>query len=417
MLFGQGWKRRFAVGCAGLLAVSSQTQAQWLRRPCPPTSPSGQIMPWMEPSTFTPAPAPSAVEPPSAIAPTPSVNPAAPSPAMPQASQTAPDPIFQPIASAALGDNSVAVGFNPAMFGDLGPSRFIGALSTAPGNGTTTPARTPTPQPQPPVRRFQIPLVSYAGFKIAENESPRPTDRVFATYNYYNGVPTAPSYPGFDVHREVIGFEKTFLDGQASIGVRVPFLQLAGAGDERREAGLSSGQFGDVTLVTKYAFYDDRTTGNLISGGLLVTLPTGEATFSTNNSAIHSTIYQPWTGFIYNFGDTFVHGFSSITIPSDRRDVTAWYNDLGVGYWLRKEQRDHFFHGIVPTAELHLGTPLRSGSLTDFDRAHMSDYLSLVGGVNFVFGRNSTIGIAAGAPVIGPKPWQFESHVSINFRF
>ena len=410
MLFSNGWKRCFSIGCAGFLAMSSQAEAQWLRRPCPPAPSGGQVMPWMES-------APSVMPPDASVVPSPSVNPK--SPGSPLA--TPPDPSFQPITSAALGDNSVAVGFHPAMFGDVGP------ISTVPGNpgtngtgtnGTGTNGTNPivTPNQRVP-NRLQIPLVSYAGFKVSENESPRPTDRVFATYNYYNSVPTAPGFPGFDVHREVIGFEKTFLDGRASIGVRVPFLQLTGSGDERQQAGLSSGQFGDVTLVTKYALYDDRETGNLISGGLVVTFPTGEANFITNNRAVHSTLYQPWTGFIWNFGDTFVHGFSSIAIPDDHRDVVAWYNDFGVGYWLRKDQHDHFFHGIGPTAEVHLGTPLRSGSLTDFDRVHMSDYLSLVGGVNFVFGRNSTIGISAGAPVVGPKPWEFEVHASINFRF
>ena len=420
MYLGNGWNRCFSIGCAGLLAISSRAEAQWLRRPCPPTPSGGQVMPWMEPT-------PAAAMPPSAIAPAPNVNPMTPDATAPMTSPApsqAPDPSFQPIASAALGDNSVAVGFQPAMFGDTGPIVTV-SPSTTPGNSGTSGTGTSgagtngagTPTTTNGRTRIQIPLVSYAGYRIAENESPRPTDRVFATYNYYNGVPTTPGFPGFDVHREIIGFEKTLLDGQASIGVRIPFLQLVGSDDERRQAGLSSGQFGDVTIVTKYAFYDDRGTGNLISGGLLVTVPTGEAAIVTNNGAIHSTLYQPWTGFIWNFGDTFIHGFSSVVIPDDRRDVTAWYNDLGVGFWLRKDQRDNFFHGIVPTAEIHLGTPLRSGSVTDFDRAHMSDYLSLVGGVNFVFGTNSTIGISTGAPVVGPKPWQLEAHVSINFRF
>jgi hypothetical protein len=43
--------------------------------------------------------------------------------------------------------------------------------------------------------------------------------------------------------------------------------------------------------------------------------------------------------------------------------------------------------------------------------------VSLLGGANFVFGTNSSIGFAVGAPVTGPRPWDFEAHVSLNLRF
>ena len=56
-------------------------------------------------------------------------------------------------------------------------------------------------------------------------------DRFFVTYNYFNNV-HAPALRvqngfltqeriGYDVHRETYGFEKTFLDGIASVGLRL----------------------------------------------------------------------------------------------------------------------------------------------------------------------------------------------------
>ena len=46
------------------------------------------------------------------------------------------------------------------------------------------------------------------------------------TYNYFNvdGLHTT----GFGIHREVVGFEKTLLDGNASIGMRLPYTQATG---------------------------------------------------------------------------------------------------------------------------------------------------------------------------------------------
>lgn len=59
------------------------------------------------------------------------------------------------------------------------------------------------------------------GFKIADNESPRPQDRVCFNYNYFDNI--VPAGPGLPVNRELIGFEKTFLDEPSFVGPRLPF--------------------------------------------------------------------------------------------------------------------------------------------------------------------------------------------------
>lgn len=72
----------------------------------------------------------------------------------------------------------------------------------------------------------------HAGFKISENEFPRPLDRVFVTYNYYSDVAAsglAYGSPGSQVHRQMTGGEKTFLNGNASIGIRIPIFWVFGS--------------------------------------------------------------------------------------------------------------------------------------------------------------------------------------------
>jgi hypothetical protein len=71
--------------------------------------------------------------------------------------------------------------------------------------------------------------------RVAEDNAPRPTDRVFFSYNYYTnltiegGVSSGETSGGINNQRDPIGFEKTFLGGDVSFGMRVPFQVLQGA--------------------------------------------------------------------------------------------------------------------------------------------------------------------------------------------
>src|SRR5262249_13974422 len=161
------------------------------------------------------------------------------------------------------------------------------------------------------------------------NASPRPVDRVFTTYNYYDsiqgpggapipgvnntqsttvtgpgvgGIPpptlttaATTSIPGLprlttNLNREGFGFEKTFLSGNASVEVRMPLLQQTSPIN-----GFDASNVGDVTVIGKYAFFLDRETGNVLSGGLAVTAPTGPSV-PTIDGTLHSTYLQPWFG-------------------------------------------------------------------------------------------------------------------------
>jgi hypothetical protein len=104
-------------------------------------------------------------------------------------------------------------------------------------------------------------VVARGAEKMSENDSPRPQDRVFGNYNYYNNVRKV-----IDVHRETVGFEKTFLNGNASIGLRLPFFQDVAP-------GFSEGDPGDLSIRLKYAWINDP--GTVISTGLAITTPTG----------------------------------------------------------------------------------------------------------------------------------------------
>ena len=133
----------------------------------------------------------------------------------------------------------------------------------------------------------------YNGILITDNDSPRPTDRAYFGYNYYNGINPATNsgLDRIDMHRQTVGFEKTFLGGDASFGMRLPFIQTYGprSGSTNASApftvgpngetittvgvvafpGTLGGQqvrrnIGDLSLLFKYAFMNDRATGDLM---------------------------------------------------------------------------------------------------------------------------------------------------------
>jgi hypothetical protein len=303
----------------------------------------------------------------------------------------------------------------------------------------------------------RVPVLSRGAFKIGENEGPIPEDRFILTYNGYSGVPGAlPAQPGsiFDttpglpistafvqtrgplarqpvlvaqdliaggspalvqtvvpspntfVHREVIGFEKTFFDGTASIGVRAPFFQQQGDGS------LASSDFGDLTFVFKYLAWTNGP--DALTAGLAVTAPTGPA-IPTVEGDIHSTILQPFVGARVQAGDLFAVAFSSVAFPTDSRDVTILFNDLAVGFMMHLSDPAGLVQWVAPTAEVHVTTPLshRNGS----GLISVPDLVVLTEGVEVGFGAGASVNLGVAVPVTGPRPFDVEAILQLNVRY
>jgi len=360
----------------------------------------------------------------------------------------------------ALMGGQFPTGFNPQMMGDfLGGFMRRTIVETGTQTITTRTTKknlgavggivtTTTTQTVPVTRTRTIvtPIFSSGAFKIGENTSPRPQDRVFFMYNYFNRVsgpgnapdpglnftsavdtPGAIGGPGpaistttnvffppkprltADLHREVIGFEKTFLGGDASIELRIPLSQ-----QQTNLEGLNLSNVGDLTIFTKFALINDRDTGDVFSVGLGVTAPTGPAT-PTMDGSIHSTLLQPWFGYIRNAERFFVHGIHCIVVPSDSRDVTMLFNDVGVSYWLYRGGPDRFLTYIVPTAEVHVTTPLTHRDAQG--PAFVPDLAVLTGGLHVGFLRNTTLSVGVAVPVTGPRIYSAEYFLQLNRRF
>jgi hypothetical protein len=350
--------------------------------------------------------------------------PAAPAAAAPTA---APAPEAAPSTRfAALGGTLSGGGGFLNMLGDQAPIVRVFQLP-APPPGIPPPVQPPVPgRPGGSSIKSAALLPSVRGFKIAENQSPQPQDRIYYTFNFYDDLNSALNarlgspITGINVYREILGFEKTFADKQGSIGLRMPIDTLS-AGSTIRGLGGTSTAVGDLAIIFKYVLLSNRDTGSLLSGGMLVTAPTGPNQFAgfQNIRSPHNAALQPYLGFIYNVGDLYFHGFSAIDVPTNPNDVTIWYNDVGVGYYLyRAPEPDRLISVIAPTFEVHVNTPLNHRDPFNFrDFAGTPDVVDFTFGINIGLFKRGLLSVGYVDPVTGPRPFNGEVMALLNIRF
>lgn len=270
---------------------------------------------------------------------------------------------------------------------------------------------------------YRIPAECHS-FKIADDQNARPQDRVFFDYNYYNNVGAnfrlGTDVGNMNVNRGVVGFEKTFFNGFASIQLREPVNSLHIGGSSTPEANGNFTDVGDLTVIFKGVLWQDMLNGDVVSAGLGITLPTGPdslggVTFS--NGCVHSTLLQPYIGYAFVWNNLFLHGFTSVDIPTTDQDSTLMFNDVGLGYFLLRDRNNgRFLTAVAPTVEWHLMTPLsHQGSPTGM--IFTPDQLDITEGLTFEFRRQVTFAVGISEPVTGNKTFDFEAIAQLNVRF
>jgi hypothetical protein len=263
-------------------------------------------------------------------------------------------------------------------------------------------------------------------FKIAEDENPGPQDRGYIDFNYFNNVNRKvnevldSALHNFHVFRETFGVEKTFLDGDASLGLRMPVNSVLAESNTAGVDGVHDTDFGDLTVISKYAFWRGCG-GNLLSAGLAVTVPTGPTEFAHSAAffPVHTTVLTPYLGYRFRFDRWYVQGFSSIDVPAEEKDVTILHNDVQLGYELyRCRDADAWLTGVVPHFEVHVNDPLNHRGTSDAtDPVGTADWVDLTTGVTLELRRTATLAIGFVTPVTGPKPYDFEVLVQLDVRF
>jgi hypothetical protein len=286
----------------------------------------------------------------------------------------------------------------------------------------------------------------YNGILITDNDSPRPTDRVYFGFNCYNDINPDTNFgpDSIDMYRQTIGFEKTFLKGRASFGMRLPFIQtfgpstgrsslsapftVDGSGNQTPVEGFGNGftdpggrqtrrNVGDLSVLLKYAFYDDRTTGDLMSLGLVTTMPTGggnEIFLADGTTVPNSVLFQPWLGGVAMFRRGYAQMISSYIVPTSSNEPVLANNSIAAGYFLYVNAMDRWVNAVVPVIEAHLRNPL---TYRDPNGAvYLQDQLNLTFGVHFRT-TNASVSPSLTVPTVGPNPFRCEAALWFNIRF
>jgi hypothetical protein len=296
----------------------------------------------------------------------------------------------------------------PELFGDQAP---ISALLTLP-NGQITGKGL-----------LYVPQVRY--FKIGDNDSPRPQDRTYFSFNYFynlNGTINDLAGSGIQhtrIHREIWGWEWSNADNSASFGMRLPLTTYNAANTVPGLDGTST-DIGDLSLIFKQVFWDDECTGSLLSGGLAITPTTGPGSYAGSNNlkVFHTTTLQPFVGWIFAQDKFYLQGFTAVDCPTDLSDVVMLSNDIAVGYFLYQKPRGSGLTAVVPTVELHVNTPLNHrGVLPLTDPAGTADMINLTAGFHFECNDKSSMGVAFAVPLTGPRPFDFEILAQFRVRY
>ncbi len=317
------------------------------------------------------------------------------------------------------------------MIGDMSPLTVMQRAVAAQQQPTLPQPFPPGKLPKPPSPRVASSLAPSArGFKIGENQSPLPQDRVYFTFDYFNNLNgilnkrfEAP-VDNLQAYRYIFGLEKTFDQGRGSIGVQLPLDSLTADSTIQgpiAKPGGTSNALNDLTIYSKYILKRNPETGSLISAGLAVTPATGPNTFAGANylAAVHDTTVQPFIGYLWRRGDFYLHGFTALDVPTSVRDVTMVYNDVGIGYYAYKNpDPTGFLTALVPTFEVHVNTPLTHGDYNNqLDLTGTPNVVNLTYGLNALLGPNSVLTFGVVTPVTGPNPFNYELLVLFNFRF
>lgn len=337
-----------------------------------------------------------------------------------------PQPQFNPFANAQPNQPFLArLSRAPDMFGDFYQSQTAQFTTNGTAGG-------------PRQELLHLPLAG--GSQRFKNEHGRalPGDRIFGFYNLYtDAVQSSPLSPGVqstsaNVNRFVVGFEKTFFDGNASIELRQPLSSPISFASP--DANFQTDTIGNLVVNLKAMLFSDES--QAFSLGLAVNTPTGSdlsvalpksttSNFLIQNNAVHLIPYLAYQAAPSE--DFFFNGFLQFDTPTNANDVriqtgtgagrtfqnssltdqTLMYVDTSFGYWLYRDPDAEWLNGLAGLLELHYTTALNNAdivraadqSLVIGSQTGRLDTLNMAFGLHTQLGRSTILRTAYITPL------------------
>lgn len=330
--------------------------------------------------------------------------------------------------TASLGVTHGSYSTAPAMVGDFFGGSFVLKDGSSGQPNQSIPGEGGSP-----------PTVALAGgdrrFKIAENVSPIPRDRVFFNFNHFENALTDFRGQAVSLGRYAGGFEKTFLNELASIEMRLPIADGLNSTQRLNGTETEGVELSNLSIALKAIM----STGEhwAITGGTTITVPIADDYVETifdneslrvRNEAVHLAPFIGWL--IVDDGDWFAQGFVQADFDLNGNEVvrdgddelgrlqdqSLLFVDASVGRWLMRDAASHrWINGVAWMTELHYTTTLNDtdqvGGLTN-PFGHM-DILNLTAALHFQSGLTS-IRIGGAAPIRDEEESLFDAEVMVQ---
>jgi hypothetical protein len=288
-------------------------------------------------------------------------------------------------------------------------------------------------------------------FKMAENTSPIPTDRVFFDYDYYSNVPLNTKL--MSINGFTPGFEKTFLGGAMSVEVRLPMATTLDTDvflDGSTSTGL--GQVGNLGVAVKALLFHTDTVA--ISAGLGIDCPTApnmlcfpEQGDTDGIQILNQSVHLlPFVGGVWTPSNRlFFIGFMQIDIDANGDLVnnfdlpssflpggsvspvgryyeqTMLYLEGTAGYWIRRDDRSHLINGIALFTEMHGNQSLNNSGEVETQVGTMVgnniSILDMTLGADFQIGDLTMFTLAWCTPLSDQREFDNQFRFLLNRRF
>jgi hypothetical protein len=266
--------------------------------------------------------------------------------------------------------------------------------------------------------------------KIAEGGSVLPQNRLYFRYSYFDDV--AYTTNGLGISRFTPGFERTFYDNLLSFELRAPFASGT-ATNITADAGASFGSteshFGNLTMYLKALLLSRgklACSGGLgietpTADGISVTIPGQQPLLTIDNQTVH---LQPFLGWLYTPSDKcFLQGFAQFDFAVGGNDVYAnldgnglshagtlydqdsFFFDLGIGYWLYRNDASKCLTGIIPMLEYHHVTSLSNEGVVNAGPLQIGNFVgdtrisNFVAATTFELNKRNQITVAYAGPL------------------
>lgn len=212
-------------------------------------------------------------------------------------------------------------------------------------------------------------------FKIADNNSPFPMDRVFFNYHHFQNAVTRWDGSEGNVDRYMFGLEKTFRGGLWSVEVRAPIVNGLNSDQvvDGTNTNFQATEFGNLGFALKRLLYRGDFVSTSIGVGMITPTADNARLFNDTGLAVevkNEAFYlQPFFGVLMTPTDRWFTQFvvqadfdvrgnpvdvvgSPVLYDARMQDQSLLYLDLSMGYWIYRNPYGRV-SGIAPMLELH----------------------------------------------------------------